>query len=125
MKTNSKKHPVFSYLISCMDEELETTEQKIEEVLNAFNEEFNFTNNKKRYPNLQCRFAEWLQGAPSALSIDFYNDDILKLAVSWGSISQNATERQEQKILDNYYNFMSCKFFQLCKQNKIEYSQLY
>jgi len=127
MKTNNKLHPVFNYLLDCIQTENdnETTQEKIKYVLNDFDNEFNFSNNKKRFPNLQTRFAEWLQGSPSALSIDYYNCDIIKLAKDWGSIPQNATERQEQNILDGYWNFMSCKFFQLCKQNKVEYSNLY
>lgn len=124
MKTNSKNHPVFSYLISCMNEE-GTTEQKINEVLSRFNEEYNHEYNKKRYKNLQDRFAEWLKGAPSALEIDYWTDDILKLAIDWKSIPENATESQKNKIVANFYNFIACKFFQLCKQHKIEYNFLY
>lgn len=124
MKTNSKNHPVFAYLISCMNEE-GTTEQKINEVLNKFNVEYNHEYNKKRYKNLQDRFAEWLKGAPSALEVDYWTDNIVQLAINWGSIPENATESQKNKIVSNFYNFISCKFFQLCKQYKIEYNFLY
>lgn len=124
MKTNNELHPVFNYILGCIEHE-GTNEEKLKEVLNAFNSEFNFEQNKKRYPNLQTRFAEWLQGAPSLFEIEYWNDGIINLAKEWQSIPQDATEKQEQKILDNYYNFMACKFFQLCTQNKVSYSNLY
>lgn len=61
----------------------------------------------------QAALTEWLQGLPSAISIDFQNWDILKLAESWGSIPEHPTEKQEQKILDNWFNFISNKIGQL------------
>ena len=54
---------------------------------------------------------EWLQGL--ALPIAFYNHDIIELAKSWGSIPQDATARQEDKIIDNYWRFMAAKLCQL------------
>ena len=61
----------------------------------------------------QKALAEWLQGLPSAINIDFYNHDILKLAVKWGSIPENATEKQEDKIINNWFNFIANKIGQL------------
>lgn len=124
MKTNNKLHPVFNYILGCIEHD-GTTEEKLKEVLKYFNEEHNHEYNKKRYNNLQERFAEWLKGAPSSIEIDHWNDDIIKLGKDWGSIPQEATEKQQEKIVSNFYNFISCKFFQLCKQNRIEYTFLY
>jgi len=61
----------------------------------------------------QAAVAEWLQGLPSAVSIDFYNHEILKLAVLWGSIPEDATEKQQDKIINNWFNFISNKIGQL------------
>jgi len=54
---------------------------------------------------------EWLQGL--AINIAFYNCDILKLAVEWGSIPENYTEKQADKILEDYFEFMAIKLGQL------------
>ncbi len=54
---------------------------------------------------------EWLQGL--ALPIAFDNWDIINLAKDWRSIPEDATERQEDKILDNYWHFMANKLSQL------------
>lgn len=59
---------------------------------------------------------EWLQGLPSCLNIEFTYYEILKLAVKWGSIPENATEKQENKILDNWYNFIANKIMQLFRK---------
>jgi|TARA_B110000211_G_C14006897_1_gene521261 hypothetical protein len=54
---------------------------------------------------------EWLQGL--ALPIDCYYGDIIDLAISWGSIPENATQKQKHKICDNYWSFMANKLSQL------------
>ena len=61
-------------------------------------------------------FTEWLQGVPSAIRIDIYNSEILELAEKWGSIPHNATSRQEDKIIDNWFNFITTKTFQLFRK---------
>lgn len=56
---------------------------------------------------------EWFQGLPSSCAIAFTNYDILALAVKWGSIYEDATEKQRDAILENYFNFMATKTAQL------------
>ena len=48
---------------------------------------------------------EWLAGL--ALSMPFYNDDIIDFAIEMGSIDDNPTERQKDKIIENYFPFMA------------------
>lgn len=67
----------------------------------------------------QKALIEWLQGLPSAINLPFYNHDILKLAVKFGSLSENATEKQEDKILENYFNFMANKIGQLFRGYRV------
>lgn len=50
---------------------------------------------------------EWLQGL--ALNIAFYNSDIIDLAIKSGSLPENHTEKQADKILDNYWYFMAMR----------------
>jgi hypothetical protein len=64
-------------------------------------------------------FREWTQGLPSCFNIEFTNHGILVLAETWGSIPANATERQKDKILENWFNFIAVKTFQLFKKYKI------
>ena len=58
-------------------------------------------------------FCEWLQGLPSALTVPFYNYDILNRAYLHDAIKANATEEQEEKFLDRYFMNLSDAFFTL------------
>lgn len=69
-----------------------------------------------RYGELKA-CANWLQGL--ALNIEFMNGGIIELAKEWGSLEQDATEKQEQKILDNYWSFMANKCLQLMRGYRI------
>ena len=55
--------------------------------------------------------SDWLQGL--ALPIDYTYHNIIELAKDWGSIPQDATSKQEDKICDNYWSFMANKLRQL------------
>jgi hypothetical protein len=130
MKTNSKNHPVFQYLINCipdpqdvkenygLDKAPETLPERLRIVIDTFKSEF--SHEIKRQGQYKA-FTEWLTGLPSALDIDFENWKILQLAEKWESIPVNATEKQQDKILENWWNFITIKFFQLCKFNKVEF----
>ena len=99
--------------------------EKLFFIIDCFDKEVNYENNKKRIPNLQARFADYLMGLPNCFTVDFENYKIIEIAKQWESIPQNATEKQEDKIISNWFNFISAKFFQLCNKNKVDYSFLY
>jgi hypothetical protein len=65
-------------------------------------------------------FQEWIMGLPTVFNIEFENYKIIELAKSWGSIPQDASEKQEDKILENYWNFITSHTFQLFRKYKIE-----
>ena len=56
---------------------------------------------------------EWLSGISSAVPVAFWNSDILRIAKEWGSIPQDATEAQEDRILDNWFWFLANKLNQI------------
>ncbi len=99
--------------------------EKLAFVLDCFNKEVNYENNKKRIPNLQSRFADYLMGLPTCFTIAFENYKIIEIAKQWESLPINATEKQQDKIISNWFNSISAKFFQLCNKNKVDYSFLY
>lgn len=99
--------------------------EKLQFILDCFNKEVNYENNKKRIPNLQNRFADYLMGLPTCFTVAFENYKILEIAEKWESIPKDASEKQKDKILANWFNFISAKFFQLCKKNKVDYNFLY
>jgi len=66
----------------------------------------------------QQALKEWFSGLPSACTVDFCNNSVLALAREWGYLSDSATERQEQKILDNWFNLVAGKTGQLFRKYK-------
>ena len=129
--TDRKDHPVFAYLESVVSEEFKgTLPERLQQVCEAFNGEYNYHDNKRRYPNLQDRFAQWLMGLPSALSVEYRNYYILEFARKWGALpsdfkNEKQKERAEEKILENWFSFAARKFFQLCRFNKVDTSFLH
>ena len=53
----------------------------------------------------------WLRGLP--LNIEYNWCDILELAVKWGSLPKDYTDKQAEKIQENYWHFIAIKLNQL------------
>lgn len=127
MRTTDKNHPVYQYMLDAINEDLKlnynleseptTDRERVQFVLDTFKSEYGW--NIQRY-GLQGAFKEYLMGLPSVIHIDFENYKILELAKKWGSLPENPTERQEDKIIKNWFNFIAVKFFQLCKRLKVQ-----
>jgi len=97
-------------------QELTTEKEKLQFLYDTFIAEYGW--HIKRY-GMQKALCEWLQGLPSAINIAFYNHDIIALAKQWGSLPENATERQEDKIIDRYFVFMAVRILNLWHRHKI------
>ena len=94
-----------------------TDKECFEHVRNRFVSEYGFNLGKRGLSN-QAVFAEWLSGL--AINIAFMNDDIIELAKDWGSLPADSTERQEFKIIENYFSFMAMQFFKFARRENVE-----
>jgi len=119
LRTNSKKYlaNIQNYLLDAINTDDHKTEatthaEKIAFVMACYESEFNHKFNQARHPNEQTRFANWLAGLPSVLNIPFYNDDIINLAKELQEVETYA-EKMEQRICDNYFNFMAYHILKL------------
>lgn len=56
---------------------------------------------------------DWLQGIPSALTLPFYNSDILEWAVKNGKLPENATEKRQDSFLEKYWQHMAIRILGL------------
>ncbi len=101
------------------DKDLNSTEEKLQFVADCYRSEYAYPENLKRYGSHQNCFANWLMGLPSSFNVDYENYRILELAKEWGSIPHNANDKQEDKILDNWFNFIACKTIQLMRKNGV------
>lgn len=65
--------------------------------------------------SIQKAFENWLRGLPTNFTIAFYNHDILLLHKKLTVTVKNLTEKEEDKILENYWNLMAFKFFSILR----------
>lgn len=121
MNTNSAqfKKNVFNYILSSIDGEgygieLNTDREKVNFVLATFRSEYSYQ--IKYYRNEYRAFSEWLAGLPSCINIEFRNHCIIELAKEWGSIPADAHQGQEDKILNNWFRFISANFFRMANK---------
>lgn len=126
IKTNSKlfNDQIFKYILDCINSEeieLKNDKDKIAFLSVQFDCEYNNTYNKKRYPNLQNRLSNWFMGLPSSFNIDFANYRILEIAKDFNSLPQDASEKQENDVLNNWFNLVAFKVLQLAKKNNINF----
>jgi hypothetical protein len=118
-KEQNKKYN--DYLISCIDADGYSVEQptndkeKINTFFKIFNDEYKW---QISHDGEFQALIDYLQGLGGCLSIAFNNHEILEMAKDFGSIPKDATERQEDAILENYWRFMANKLIQLKKRVK-------
>mgnify|MGYP006921440575 CR=1 FL=1 len=115
---------VFSYILNAIDgsgydRELTTETEKLQFLADCFKSEYAYPQNIKRYGSYQETFRQWIMGLPSCFNIDYTYCDIIRIAKEWQSIPQNATDKQEDKITGNWFNFIASKTFQLMKKHNV------
>ena len=85
---------------------------KIQELYKIFKAEYLHDYNIKKYKgNEPVIFAEWLQGLPSALTVPFYNYEILEAARLNGVVIED--EEAEDEYLEGYWLKLANAFFTL------------
>jgi hypothetical protein len=96
-----------NYILNCIELDndgniLKTEQDKINYIFNRFYSEYGW--NIERVGKFKA-MSEWLSGL--ALDIDFYYEDIIKLAIDMGSLDVNANDKLKEKVQENYFDFMA------------------
>tara|TARA_R100000234_G_scaffold62646_1_gene38058 strand:+ start:204 stop:572 length:369 start_codon:yes stop_codon:yes gene_type:complete len=96
-----------NYILSTIEEDgegkpLTTDQEKINYIFDRFNSEYGFMIERV---GKQKAMSEWLSGL--ALDIEYYYDDIVKLAIEMGSIDPNPSDKLRNKVEQGYWDFMS------------------
>jgi len=119
LRTNSKKYlnNIQNYILDSIDGteydiKTETPTEKLQFLFDCFEVEFNYKNNQLRYPNFQNRFANWLQGLPSSISIPHQYNKILELSKNLLEVD-TLSEKLEDQIIKNYWSFMAYHIIKL------------
>ena len=106
-----------NFILDCLDiDEKATRQERIKYIFNRFNKENGF---KIARDGKRKALAEWLSGVP--IPIPFSNWDILNLAKEMGSVDEELTPQQEDKIIQGYWDFMANMILLL--ENEIEPSE--
>lgn len=105
----------FGYILDAIN--LEGTDlEKVSYFFDSFNAERNSAYDKRCYPNLQDRIAEYLKGLPSCIGIAFSDYDIEQIGKSWGYCK---TDKQVAKFVDNWFDTIAFRLIQLKKYYNI------
>ena len=117
MKLSQKTHDLYNqYLLDGISfdgyglPEPRTNKDKINLFFGVFMSEYGY--NLKRMGEWDA-LTEWLSGLPSVIHMDFNNYDILERAKKYGSLTVDASEKDEDKLLENYWRFMANKLIVL------------
>lgn len=115
---------VFAYILEAIDgsgydKQLTTDHEKLQFVAHCFKSEYVFPENLRRYGSYIETFRQWIMGLPSSFNVDYSYCDIIRISKEWGSIPQNATGKQEDKAIENWFKLIAFKTFQLMKLHKV------
>ena len=101
-KKNYKNNILSTIETDNEDKPLKTDNEKIKYIFDRFNSEYGFMINRV---GKQKAMSEWLSGL--ALNIEFYYDDIVKLAIKMGSIDPNPNDKLKNRVEQGYFDFMA------------------
>jgi len=103
----------FDYILNAIDANgydvptPQTDKEKLQFLRDTFISEYG--HNIKYYGNAQKALSQWFAGLPSSCNIEFRNHEIIRLAILWRSIPFDATEKQKDKILENWFMWIAGK----------------
>jgi len=114
LRTNTKKYlaNIESHILDSIPTGT-TPEEKLNFVFDAYEIEHNYEYNKRRTPNHQERFSDWLSGLPSAIGIECNTGSIVELAKELQEMREEYPPKLEARIIANYYSFMALHVMKL------------
>lgn len=85
----------YAYVLDCIysdsvDVDSLSDKEKVMYFFDCFNNEYNYDYNKRCYPNLQVRIAEYLKGLPACIGIAFSDYDIEQIGIIWGNCKEGS-----------------------------------
>ena len=111
-----------NYILDCISDEDDligknlSREEKIKYLFDRFNSEYGWKVGRTRKDTKQNVIAEWLSGLAIHIPYSYY--DIIELSKNMGSVDDNLTSVQGDRICENYWNFMSYMILLLEKEIK-------
>jgi len=127
MTISEKNTIVNAYILDAIssegyDKQLNTNAEKLQFLADCYKSEYSFPDNLRRYGSHQICFQNWIMGLPSCFNIDFENYRIIEIAKEWNDLNEQSTERQTDKIIANWFNYIAAKTIQLMGKKRISIS---
>lgn len=105
------------YLLdSIIDDTQPNDKARAQYIFDQFTAEYDYPDNRVCSPNRQKRVSQWLAGL--ALNIAYSYSDIIELSEQWHECK--LTDKQADKLVDEWFNFMAFKLIQLWGDYKIK-----
>lgn len=123
-KSSELDKKVKSYIMDHIDPEpytdkaMESNKDKLQFLYKTFKSEYGHEITRQRGNEINA-FREWIMGLPTIFTVDFTNYDIVQLAIKWGSLPENHTEAQAYRIINNWFNLVANKSFQLFRKHGV------
>ena len=120
MKNKKLDQQVKQYIIDCIDnsgyggEYLGGDHLKIKFLRDTFYSEYGWAVERMGEQNA---LKEWFSGLPSSCNIAFMNYEIIQIGIKWGSLAADSTEKQQDKVIDNWFNLLAAKTCQLFRKH--------
>ena len=108
LDTLVKQYIVDAIDLECYDDSASNPQEAAQKVIGYIRKE-----SVNLGTSFQTQVADHLAGLPSYINIAFYNNEILDLAVEWGSLDNLDNERANNKIIVNWFNFIAAKLLQI------------
>ena len=118
MRNNIQKQ-VSEYLMSVIDGSdydavTETEQQKKDFIKETFWSEYGF---QVKRIGLQKACQDYLRGLPSSCSVEYWNDEIIKMLKSWGIIKDSMREETQYKKVDEYWERLGYELSKIVKKD--------
>ncbi len=133
MKTTTKqfKTKVQNHIIDCLgypwdddndrENENATIKERLQNVIENFNNYYN-DYERRRIPNRQNAFINFLLGLPGCLSVEYVYYNIRQTLREWHEQTEEEAEKYtDDQVAAAYYWLIYREFCTLCKQNKIDF----
>lgn len=120
LNDNRVSAAVKSYIVSCLDTDYtEDLKDRLKAVIEEFSSWYG-PYEKRRIPNRQAAFTDWLMGLPSCLSADYTYYAQRQLLKNWlHETDQEANKYKDEEVTRLFYALIYREFVALCRENKI------
>ena len=88
----------------------------------ACNEVGHILNERDKGPQDMIEY--WFSGLCSVISLPYLYADIIPLAVKWGSLPEQHTEKQAERICENWFKYMAAQFLQMVDKARKEQDKI-